>query len=99
MGCLQLRTQCFWVSGFQVSGNLKTNGNQRKPGNYFAFLLMDDTRRELRLFFVVIQIKPESRSGAFCVSQHAGLQSFTVNTSPSSALLKYRTSSFQNLLS
>jgi len=30
----------FWVSGFQVSGNLKTNGNQWKPGHYFAFLLM-----------------------------------------------------------
>jgi hypothetical protein len=31
-----------------VSGNLKTNGNQGKPGNYFAFLLME-TRGNLEI--------------------------------------------------
>jgi hypothetical protein len=30
----------FWVAGFQVSGNLETNGNHVKPGNYFTFWLM-----------------------------------------------------------
>ena len=30
----------FWVSGFQVSRNLKTNGNQWKPGNDFSLLLI-----------------------------------------------------------
>jgi len=30
----------FWVFSFQVPENLTTKGNQWKPGNYFAFLLM-----------------------------------------------------------
>ena len=34
----------FQVSEFQVSGNLETSGNQRKPGNNLHVLLMLDLR-------------------------------------------------------